>query len=561
MIETAKSPHDVFISYSSKNKNIADAVVSEFEQHGIRCWYAPRDIRPGEEWVTAITGALEKAKVLVLIFTDESNSSRQVMNEVAVAFNAGLTIVPFRLSDEQMSSELEYYLTRVHWLDAVSKPLRKNIVALREYIEVIINAPGDVSPSKAVSTVNTESEVPGKRRSGINKLVITCIILGVLIIAGFIFSMHFIRMRNEDLKNTRYLTARKEYWGESDVLSNQKTVDDLTELTEYFPDAYYYLGKLSEREYDPDSAIAYYEKGVDEGSMLALTGLGNIYLNGTGVEEDRVKAKECFDNAYFAGCTEAGYYEAYMWYMGLIPGEDSNPGKALEYLDAAMGSEDAEIAALSYILKGDIRVDGYDGEPMTGDEAEDYFPRVKDICSDYESESYCHIGRCYYRQEYYALAIDWYRKAAELGNRYAMKIVGDMTTDGLGTEMDDYSGRMYYLMAGGFTETDNEPYILKEPHCLEDEDMFNRLGLSYFYDYDYERAAYFFTLEAETFGSVNGMGNAGMAYENLMDWDNALKWYGAAIDAGHPDADRFRRRIRIMADDGLVDRADAGKWI
>ena len=132
MIENNNSLHDVFISYSSKNKNIADAVVSEFEQNGIRCWYAPRDIRPGEEWVTAITGALEKAKVLVLIYTDESNSSRQVMNEVAVAFNAGLTIVPFRLSDEQMSSELEYYLTRVHWLDAVSKPLRKNIIALRE---------------------------------------------------------------------------------------------------------------------------------------------------------------------------------------------------------------------------------------------------------------------------------------------------------------------------------------------------------------------------------------------------------------------------------------------
>ena len=113
MIETGKSPHDVFISYSSKNKNIADAVVSEFEQHGIRCWYAPRDIRPGEEWVTAITGALEKAKVLVLIFTDESNSSRQVMNEVAVAFNAGLTIVPFRLSDEQMKAINDWFERKI----------------------------------------------------------------------------------------------------------------------------------------------------------------------------------------------------------------------------------------------------------------------------------------------------------------------------------------------------------------------------------------------------------------------------------------------------------------
>ena len=45
---------DVFISYSSKNKSVADAVVSDFEQHGIRCWYAPRDILPGKEWVTAI---------------------------------------------------------------------------------------------------------------------------------------------------------------------------------------------------------------------------------------------------------------------------------------------------------------------------------------------------------------------------------------------------------------------------------------------------------------------------------------------------------------------------
>ena len=36
--------HDVFISYSSKNKNIADAIVADLEQNNIKCWYAPRDI-------------------------------------------------------------------------------------------------------------------------------------------------------------------------------------------------------------------------------------------------------------------------------------------------------------------------------------------------------------------------------------------------------------------------------------------------------------------------------------------------------------------------------------
>ena len=96
---------DVFISYSSKNKNVADAVVSDFEQNGIRCWYAPRDILPGKEWVTAIKEGIYSAKVFVLLFTEESNTSRQVMNEVAMAFNAEKTIVPFKLTKEEMSEK------------------------------------------------------------------------------------------------------------------------------------------------------------------------------------------------------------------------------------------------------------------------------------------------------------------------------------------------------------------------------------------------------------------------------------------------------------------------
>ena len=134
-----KSRIDVFISYSSKNKNVADAVVSDFEQHGIRCWYAPRDIVPGQEWVSAIHDAITACRLFVLIYTDSSNESKQVANEVALAFNSGKTLIPFRLSDAEMSSELEYYLTRVHWLDAVNPPLRQSIRSLREYSERILD--------------------------------------------------------------------------------------------------------------------------------------------------------------------------------------------------------------------------------------------------------------------------------------------------------------------------------------------------------------------------------------------------------------------------------------
>jgi hypothetical protein len=38
----------VFISHSSQDKKIADAVCNFLEKHGVLCWMAPRDITPGK---------------------------------------------------------------------------------------------------------------------------------------------------------------------------------------------------------------------------------------------------------------------------------------------------------------------------------------------------------------------------------------------------------------------------------------------------------------------------------------------------------------------------------
>ena len=161
---------DVFISYSTKNKNVADAVVANFEQNGIKCWYAPRDILPGQEWVSAIKSALHAAKIFILIYTQESNDSRQVMNEVAMAFNAGKTIIPFRLTEGEMNDELEYYLTRVHWLDAVSRPMERNIDELRKYVEVILQKPKTEAPAKAAQAEPAkETKKASKDKKGSGK--------------------------------------------------------------------------------------------------------------------------------------------------------------------------------------------------------------------------------------------------------------------------------------------------------------------------------------------------------------------------------------------------------
>ncbi len=121
---------DVFISYSHKDKAVADAICAKLEKHGIRCWYAPRDIVPGADWAASIVEAIKSVKVMILIFTDYSNSSQQVLREVNTAVANGVVIVPFKLTETLPSEGMEYYLSTVHWLDAMNRPLERSIAQL-----------------------------------------------------------------------------------------------------------------------------------------------------------------------------------------------------------------------------------------------------------------------------------------------------------------------------------------------------------------------------------------------------------------------------------------------
>src|SRR5579862_6949246 len=89
--------HDVFISYSHKDKLIADRVCAAMERRRIRCWIAPRDVAPGSDWSSSIIDALGEARVMLLVFSANSNVSQQVLREVERAVAKGVKIAPLRV--------------------------------------------------------------------------------------------------------------------------------------------------------------------------------------------------------------------------------------------------------------------------------------------------------------------------------------------------------------------------------------------------------------------------------------------------------------------------------
>jgi TolB-like protein len=129
---------DVFISYSSIDKEAADAVCSILEENGILCWIAPRDITPGIAFSEAIIDAIKSSKVFILVYSSNSNNSAQVIREVDRAVHRGLAIITLRLEDVQLSKQLEYYVSSVHWLDAMTSPLEKHLNKLLNVVQILL---------------------------------------------------------------------------------------------------------------------------------------------------------------------------------------------------------------------------------------------------------------------------------------------------------------------------------------------------------------------------------------------------------------------------------------
>lgn len=110
--------HDIFISYSSKQKSIADGVCHYLEENGFKCWMAPRDIPVGSEYGDLIEEAIKTSKVVVLVFSQAASISKWVKGEINVAFTEDKPILPFRIDETEIKGGFRVMLNQMHWIDA-----------------------------------------------------------------------------------------------------------------------------------------------------------------------------------------------------------------------------------------------------------------------------------------------------------------------------------------------------------------------------------------------------------------------------------------------------------
>src|SRR6478752_876652 len=156
---------DVFICYSSNDQDFARQLCDRLQAGGLTCWIAPRDVRTGQIYSEAIVGAIEQSQLLVLVLSQNANTSIHVVNEIEQATKNKIPILPVRIEKFELSDALDYYIRKNQFLDASVGPLKdhlntlaSDVVALIGGKPVSIGASGSTKPSVTLSNL----EIPTK---------------------------------------------------------------------------------------------------------------------------------------------------------------------------------------------------------------------------------------------------------------------------------------------------------------------------------------------------------------------------------------------------------------
>jgi hypothetical protein len=98
-----------FISYSNKDKSFAERNYSDLQNNGVRCWFAPEDMKIGDKIRPRIDESILLYDKLLLVLSENSVESTWVEKEVETAFEKErlqnkLVLFPIRLDDTVMQT-------------------------------------------------------------------------------------------------------------------------------------------------------------------------------------------------------------------------------------------------------------------------------------------------------------------------------------------------------------------------------------------------------------------------------------------------------------------------
>jgi hypothetical protein len=153
---------NIFISFASQDHRVAMTLCQALESRGFKCWISGRDIQPGENFQVSIVRAIRQAKIMLLVFTSNSNNSEEMNKELALASQSKLIVVPLRIEDVTPNDAFAYEFATRQWIDFFADWE----FAIEQLAQRIGNATGDARSEQPQAEVSPPAPEPTAESDG-----------------------------------------------------------------------------------------------------------------------------------------------------------------------------------------------------------------------------------------------------------------------------------------------------------------------------------------------------------------------------------------------------------
>lgn len=142
---------DVFISFSSADRELAERIYDRLQKFGMAPWMSSRDILPGMDYQGSIVDAIQHSKVVLLVFSSETNHSAEVVKELSLASTK--LVIPARIEDVAPQGAFRYQISNRQFYD-LFEDFDRRLDDLCKHVKATISGEGAEAGPPTSSTAS-----------------------------------------------------------------------------------------------------------------------------------------------------------------------------------------------------------------------------------------------------------------------------------------------------------------------------------------------------------------------------------------------------------------------